>query len=104
MTEIEGDGVINQVRLENTKNATISPLPVAGIFIAIGLKPNTSHLQGVVPVNRESYIITNEIMETGISGIFAAGDVRHNLAKQAITASVDGATAAVSAEKFLSLP
>jgi len=104
VTKIEGDGAVNQLRLKSTKDGSISVLPVAGVFIAIGLEPNTSYLQGVVPVNKEGYIITNEVMETGISGIFAAGDVRYNSARQAITASGDGATAAVSAEKFLSLP
>lgn len=104
VTQIEGDGTVNQLRLKSTKDDTISVLPVAGVFIAIGLEPNTSYLQGIVPLDKEGYIITNEVMETGISGIFAAGDVRHNSARQAITASGDGAAAAVSAERFLSLP
>jgi thioredoxin reductase (NADPH) len=104
VAQIEGDGAVNRLRLKSTKDDTISALPVAGVFVAIGLDPNTSYLQGVVPLDKGGYIVTNEIMETGIPGIFAAGDVRHNSVKQAIVAAGDGATAAVSAEKFLSSP
>lgn len=104
VVQIEGDGAVNRLRLKSTKDDTISALPVAGVFVAIGLDPNTSYLQGVVPLDKGGYIVTNEVMETGIPGIFAAGDVRHNSVKQAIVAAGDGATAAVSAEKFLSSP
>jgi len=103
VAQIEGNRVINQLRLKNKKDVTISMLPVAGVFIAIGLEPNTCYLKGVMPLDKGGYITTNEVMETGIPGIFAAGDVRHNSAKQAITAAGDGATAAVSAEKSLNL-
>ncbi len=103
VTKVEGDGVVNQVRLEDTKNDTISVLSVAGVFVAIGLEPNTGYLRGIVPLDEQGYIITNGVMETGVSGILATGDVRHDSARQAITAAGDGATAAVSVERFLSL-
>ncbi len=102
VTRIEGDGAVNQLRLRNTKDDTISVLPVAGVFIAIGLAPNTKYVQGIIPLDKDGYIITNEVMETEIPGILAAGDVRHNSARQVISAAGDGATAAVSAERFLS--
>ncbi len=102
VTRIEGDGVVNQLRLRNTKDDTISVLPVAGVFIAIGLAPNTNYVKGIIPLDKDGYIITNEVMETEIPGILAAGDVRHNSARQVISAAGDGATAAVSAERFLS--
>ncbi|MFO7995927.1 MAG: thioredoxin-disulfide reductase [Dehalococcoidia bacterium] len=102
VTEIEGDGVIRQVSLKNTKDARISALELAGIFVAIGAEPNSAQWRGLLPLDEAGYIITNEVMETSIPGIFAAGDVRHNSARQAITAAGDGATAAISAEKFLS--
>lgn len=102
VAKVEGDGVVNQLRLEDTKDDTISVLSVAGVFVAIGLAPNTSYLQGVVPLDKNGYIITNEVMKTRVSGILAAGDVRHNSARQAISAAGDGATAAVSVERFLS--
>ena len=102
VTQIEGDGVVKQLTLKNTKNDRISTLELAGIFVAIGSKPNSTQWRGLLPLDEEGYIVTNELMETKIPGIFAAGDVRHNSARQAITAAGDGATAAISAAKFLS--
>jgi len=102
VTQIEGDGVVKQVSLKNTKDAKISMLELAGVFVAIGSKPNSTQWQGLLSLDKEGYIITNEVMETKIPGIFAAGDVRHNSARQAITAAGDGATAAISAARFLS--
>ena len=102
VTQIEGDGVVKQLTLKNTKNDRISILGLAGIFVAIGSKPNSAQWRGLLPLDEEGYIVTNELMETKTPGTFAAGDVRHNSARQAITAAGDGATAAISAVKFLS--
>jgi thioredoxin reductase (NADPH) len=102
VTRIEGDGVIKQLVLKSTKNAKILTLELAGVFVAIGSEPNSAQWRGLLPLDEGGYIITNELMETKIPGIFAAGDVRHNSARQAITAAGDGATAAISAERFLS--
>lgn len=99
---IEGEGIVKRLMLKNTKNAKLSILELAGVFVAIGSEPNSAQWRGVLPLDEEGYIITNELMETRIPGIFAAGDVRHNSARQAITAAGDGATAAISAERFLS--
>jgi thioredoxin reductase (NADPH) len=102
VTQIEGDGVVKQLRLKNIRNDKISILQLAGVFVAIGSEPNSAQWRGLLPLDEEGYIITNELMETKIPGVFAAGDVRHNSARQAITAAGDGATAAISAVRFLS--
>ncbi len=102
VTRIEGNGVVKQLTLKNTKNDRISVLELAGVFVAIGWRPNSTQWRGLLPLDKEGYIITNELMETKIPGIFAAGDVRHNSARQVITAAGDGATAATSAARFLS--
>jgi len=86
--------------LKSTKNAKMSTLELAGIFIAIGSEPNSAQW-GLLPSDQVGYVITNEIMEMKISGIFT-GDVHHNSARQAITAAGDDATAAISAGRFLS--
>jgi thioredoxin reductase (NADPH) len=104
VSKIDGEGAVEQLRLKKVKDATISILQVKGVFIAIGLEPNTGYLQGALPLDKEGHIITSEVMETGIPGVLAAGDVRHNSARQAITAAGDGATAALSAERFLFEP
>ena len=103
VTKIEGDGVVKQLMLKNTKNAKMSILELAGVFVAIGSEPNSAQWRGLLLLDEGGYIITNELMETKIPGIFAAGDVRHNSARQVITAAGDGATAAISAARFLSL-
>jgi len=103
VTQIEGDGLVRQLMLKNAKNAKLSTLQLAGVFVAIGAQPNSAQWRGLLPLDEEGYIITNELMETKIPGIFAVGDVRHKSARQAITAAGDGATAAISAERFLSL-
>ena len=101
-SQIEGDGVVKQLRLKNIKNDKISVLELAGVFVAIGSRPNSAQWRDLLPLDEAGYIITNELMETKIPGIFAAGDVRHNSARQVITAAGDGATAATSAARFLS--
>ncbi len=99
--EIEGDDLVRRIKLRQVKTGEKSALEVAGVFVSVGLKPNTDYLKSVLKLDEGGHIITNEKMETKIPGIFAAGDVRRNSARQAITAAGDGATAAFYAEKFL---
>jgi len=100
--EIEGEDFVKRIKLRHVISGEKSILDVAGVFIAVGLKPNIDYLKGILPLDPDGHIITNERMETGIPGIFAAGDIRHDSARQAITAAGDGATAAIYAEKFIS--
>ncbi len=99
--KIEGEGFVKRIGLHQVKTGQDSALEVAGIFVSIGFKPDTDYLKGIVPLDVTGHIITNEKMETEIPGILAAGDIRHNSARQAIAAAGDGATAAIYAEKFL---
>jgi thioredoxin reductase (NADPH) len=103
VTEVRGEKSVSELVLKNTKNGKISLLPVSGVFIAIGLVPNTEYLRGVLPLDEQGYIITNALMETEVPGIFAAGDIRHNSIKQAIVAAGEGATTAMVAEKSITL-
>ena len=100
--QIEGKDSIKRIRLRQVITGEKSTLDVAGIFISIGLKPNTDYLKGVLSLDATGHITTNDRMETEIPGVFAAGDIRHNSARQAITAAGDGATAAIYAERFIS--
>ncbi len=99
--EIEGENSVRRVKLRQVKTGEKSTLEVAGIFMSIGLKPNTDFLKDLLALDEGGYIITTNRMETNIPGIFAAGDIRQNSARQAITAAGDGATAAIYAEEFL---
>jgi len=100
--EIEGEEVVKGLRLRRVATGGKYTLDVAALFVSIGIKPNTAYLKGVLPLDAAGAVITNDKLETNIPGIFAAGDVRHNSAQQAITAAGDGATAAIYAEKFIS--
>jgi len=98
---IEGKDSVRQIRLRQVKTGEESTLKIDGIFISVGFTPDTGYLKGVLPLDESGHIITNDKMETGIPGIFAAGDIRHNSGRQAITAAGDGATAAIYAERFI---
>ncbi len=99
--EIEGDDLVKSIKLRQVKTGQKSALDVAGVFVSIGFKPNTDYLKGILSLDDTGAIITNDKMETGIPGIFAAGDIRHNSARQVITAAGDGTTAAIYAERFI---
>lgn len=100
--EIKGDDKVSELALRNVKTGKASHLAVDGVFVYVGQVPNTGYLKEQIPTDKEGYIITDERMETQVKGVFAAGDIRKNSSRQVITAAGDGATAAISAEKFLS--
>ncbi|MDO8472648.1 MAG: thioredoxin-disulfide reductase [Dehalococcoidia bacterium] len=99
--EVQGEDKVQKLRVRNVKTDAISLLEVGGVFVATGLLPATDFVKGILELDPQGQIVTNEVMETGVPGIFAAGDVRHNSAKQCITAAGDGATAALIAERYI---
>jgi thioredoxin reductase (NADPH) len=99
--EILGDARVSGLRLKNLKDGTASTLTVDGVFIYVGLRPNTGWLAGLMPLTDDGLIVTNDLMETTLPGVFAAGDVRKKLLRQITTAVGDGATAAFAAEKYV---
>ena len=98
--EIAGERKVEKVVVKNVQNEEKTEIPVDGVFIYVGLKPNTAFLEGVLGLEN-GYIKTDEKMATEIPGLFAAGDVRVKDLRQVVTAVADGAQAAVSAEKYL---
>jgi thioredoxin reductase (NADPH) len=99
--EIKGDQVVRSVMIKNVKTGEIKEFSTDGIFLFVGLIPRTQFLKGLIHMNEEGYIITDENCETSIKGIFAAGDCRKKLLRQIATAVGEGATAAFAAEKYL---
>ena len=94
--------MLKKVILENVKNNKVSTIEIDGAFIAIGHDPATSLFKGKLKMDNENYIITkNESTETSIKGVFAAGDVRDKIYRQAVTAAGMGCMAALEAEKFI---
>ena len=98
---VEGDTVVKRLRLRNVLTGEKSVLDISGIFVALGFIPNTAYLKGVLPLDDAGAIITNEKMETGAPGIFAAGDIRSSSIRQVVAAAGDGAVAAIYAERFI---
>lgn len=105
-TKIEsiiGDGQVEGLELLNLSTQEKTTLPVGGILIRIGLKPNTNYFKDLLSTDSDGFILVNEQLETTISGIFAAGDIRHGSARQIATAVGDGVTAALAADRLMKL-
>jgi thioredoxin reductase (NADPH) len=99
--EVLGEEVVKGLRLRNVKTQQQSVLEVAGVFVAVGLMPNSRSFLDTLELDDAGYIITNETMATSTPGIFAAGDIRRNSARQVAAAVGDGVTAAMSAFRYL---
>jgi len=99
--EIYGDSKVEGVKLKNLSSNKIINLSCSGVFIFVGLQPNTKFLQNLVQLNEKGFIKTNKNLETNIKGIFACGDVRENLLKQVIVACGEGAQAAFVAKEYI---
>jgi len=99
--EIVGDKMLRSLRLRNVNTEQLSNLEVDGLFVAVGLKPNSQVFSQLVTLDEAGFIITDELMRASAPGVFAAGDVGQSSFRQAITAAGDGAAAANSAFKYL---
>ena len=95
--------VVNALKIKNLKTNKIVDLKVDGLFIAIGHDPATSLFKDQLDMDKEGYLITKpDSTETNIPGVFAAGDVKDKIFRQAVTAAGMGCMSALEAEKFIS--
>ncbi len=101
VTEVEGTDAVQRLKLRNVVTNEESTLDAAAIFIFIGHHPNTEYLRGYVKMDAGGHLYVNEWMETEVPGLFAAGDVRVNSARQVVSAAGDGATAAIRADHYI---
>lgn len=99
--EIEGDDVVRAVAVRDPAGGPPEKVEVDGVFIYVGLDPETGFLEGQVDLDRDGYIITDTAMRTRLPGVYAAGDVRAKELRQVVTATADGALAAMTAERDL---
>ena len=94
---------VNALKIKNIKSNKVSEIKVGGLFIAIGHVPATSLFKGQLDMDKEGYVVTKpDSTVTNIPGVFAAGDVKDKIFRQAVTAAGMGCMAALEAEKFLS--
>ncbi|NLV74423.1 MAG: thioredoxin-disulfide reductase [Chloroflexi bacterium] len=99
--EILGDTVVTGVKLRDVKTNEVNELATDGVFIFIGLVPNTRLFAGQIDLDENGYIVTDRHYQTNVPGVFAAGDVQDPHYRQVIVAAGSGAAAAIEAEHFL---
>ncbi len=106
ITEIKGDGILESIVITNLKTGEETEIVAHeddgtfGVFPFIGYLPSTELFDGIIDV-QDGYIKTDEDMKTNVDGVFAAGDIRVKSLRQVVTATADGAIAAVQAEKYI---
>ncbi|MFC1539565.1 thioredoxin-disulfide reductase [Candidatus Latescibacterota bacterium] len=101
VTAVNGTNSVENLSLKNVKSGDESTLNVSGVFLYIGLIPNTEMFKGFLDLDKQGFIKTDRNLATSEEGIFAAGDVCDKPLRQIITAAGDGAIAAYSAGKYL---
>lgn len=95
--EIQGADSVEGIRIKNLKTGEVSVLPLAGLFVAVGIRPGTELVRELTACDEGGYVLAGEDCATQVPGLFAAGDVRKKPIRQIVTAVSDGANAAVSA-------
>jgi len=99
--EIIGDDAVAGVRLRDARNGARRDAPLKGVFVYVGLEPNTSFLRGTLALDPTGHIETDIQMRSSVAGIFAAGDIRKGSVAQLAAVAGDGATAAIAVCRYL---
>ena len=92
---------LGALKLKNSKSGESSEMPIDGVFVAIGHKPNTDIVKGQLELDDKGYVKLRSGTRTSVEGVFAAGDVADSIYRQAITAAGTGCAAALDAERWL---
>ncbi len=102
VTDLVGETRLEGAVVRNVETGAVTTLPVAGLFVAIGHRPNTDMFKGILDMDEAGYLITApDGTATNISGVFACGDVQDHTYRQAITAAGSGCMAAIDTERWL---
>jgi thioredoxin reductase (NADPH) len=99
--EVLGDAKVEGLRLRDTETGTRTEVPMEGLFIAIGYRPNTEAFRDWLEVDPMGYLVVRDETGSAIDGVFIAGDVHDHRYRQAVTAAADGCKAAIDAERWL---
>ena len=101
VSEIVGENTVTGVKVKNVKNETETLIDTNAVFIAIGSTPDSGVFKGFVKLDKYGYVITDKNLQSSVSGVFAAGDVRQKTLRQIITAAADGAESVYNVQKFI---
>lgn len=99
--EIGGTESVEHIRIRDVKTGETKEIPLAGVFIAVGIRPGTELVRDLADCDEGGYVIAGEDCATGCPGLYAAGDVRKKPIRQIVTAVADGANAAVAAGDYI---
>ncbi len=105
--EIKGDGIVTSIVFKDTVTGELAEVEAPeddgtfGIFVFVGYLPQNELFKDLIELDDSGYAVTNDLMETKIPGVFAAGDIRQKSLRQVVTAVADGAIAATQAEKYI---
>jgi len=99
--DVLGDSLVSGVRLRSTLDESVSELPCAGVFVAIGHVPNTELFAGQIDLHENGYVRIHDGSRTNVPGVFVAGDCADFVYRQAVTAAGMGCMAAIDAERYL---
>lgn len=100
VTKIQGEDMVEALAVYNNQSKEMQTLEVSGVFIAVGVIPNTENFKGLVDMDEKGYILADESCVTSAPGIFAVGDIRKKPLRQIITAVADGANAVNSVQSY----
>lgn len=98
---INGKDNVESVTIKNLDSGKIVDIPAGGVFIFVGLSPNSKAFKGLIELDSSGYVISNDNMASSVPGIFVCGDVRKKHLRQIVTAAGDGAAAAFSAQEYI---
>jgi thioredoxin reductase (NADPH) len=99
--KVLGDDQLRAVLARNLVTNEISEVALAGLFVYVGLKPNTEFLKNILKLSDTGHVPTDGWMKTERDGLYAIGDIRQDSAAQAIASAGDGATAAIAAYQYI---
>lgn len=101
LISINGNDMVTSITVKDRESGEEKEVKVSGVFVYVGLLPNSNFVKGVVELDEKGYIVTNAKMETSVPGIFAVGDIRSNQVRQISTACGNAVTAVINAEHYI---
>ena len=99
--DVVGGDRVEALHVRNAETGEIETIPIDGVFVAIGHRPNTDVFRGQIELDEQGYVVAKAHTQTSVPGVFVAGDVRDHRYRQAITAAGEGCMAALDAEEYL---